>query len=116
MDALQRRLAITPFSRMVFSFKYDDDETLIAINDAITKVATLTQTLALALALTLTLTLTDAITKVATVTLALSLKNSNPNPNPNRNPNPFIASPSQRSTSARCPISRAQSAATGAFG
>ena len=38
MIRLQRRLSITPFTRMVFSFKYDDDDTLLAINDAITKV------------------------------------------------------------------------------
>jgi len=38
MTRLQRRLSITPFTRMVFSFKYDDDDTLLAINEAITKV------------------------------------------------------------------------------
>ena len=35
---LQERLTITPFSRMVLVFKYDDDETLLAINAAISAV------------------------------------------------------------------------------
>lgn len=38
MSKLEKRLSVTPFTRMVFAFRYDDDETLLAINDAITKV------------------------------------------------------------------------------
>ena len=36
--AAARALAITPFTRMVFVFKYDDDATLLAINTAVSKV------------------------------------------------------------------------------
>ena len=35
---LSERLQLTPFTRMVFVLKFDDDETLLAINNAITKV------------------------------------------------------------------------------
>eukprot|EP01034_Spumella_vulgaris_P034753 gene34753-42863_t len=37
-DPLSRRLAVTPFTRMVFQFRYLDDDTLLAISNAITKV------------------------------------------------------------------------------
>ena len=37
-ERLRERLALTPFTRMVFAFKFDDDETLLAINNAINKV------------------------------------------------------------------------------
>ena len=35
---VQQRLAVTPFTRMVLVFRYDDDDTLIALNDAVAKV------------------------------------------------------------------------------
>jgi hypothetical protein len=35
---VQNRLAVTPFTRMVLVFKYDDDDTLLALNDAVAKV------------------------------------------------------------------------------
>jgi hypothetical protein len=34
------RLSVTPFTRMVFCFKYDDDDALAAINDALGRVNT----------------------------------------------------------------------------
>jgi hypothetical protein len=37
-DELQSRLDVTPFTRMVIVFRYDDDDTLLQLNDAIAKV------------------------------------------------------------------------------
>lgn len=39
-EELQKRLAITPFTRMIFTFKYDDDDALLAIQDAVNRQVT----------------------------------------------------------------------------
>lgn len=39
-DVLQARLAVTPYTRMVVVFKYLDDDTLSAIDRAVTRVNT----------------------------------------------------------------------------